>query len=64
MTSGGGSYKSVYKERDPTPEERRAQKLDNIIKKQNIKRAKEEKAAQDAADAIRLSSYTEGLNPY
>jgi len=64
MTSGGGSYKSVYKERELTPEERRSIELDNIIKKQNIKRAKEEKAAQDAADAIRLSSYTEGLNPY
>ena len=64
MGGGGGSYKSVYKERELTPEERRAIELDNIAKEGSQLRADEARAAQDAADAIRLSSYTEGLNPY
>jgi hypothetical protein len=64
MTSGGGSYKNVYKERELTPEERRSIELDNIAKESSQIRADEARAAQDAADATRLNSYTEGLNPY
>ena len=64
MGSSGGSFKSVYKEREKTPEERRADKLDLKIKKTNFQRAEEELEAQAAAAATRLDSYTEGLNPY
>jgi hypothetical protein len=64
MGGGGGSYKSVYKERELTPEERRSIELDNITRESSQLRADEARAAQEAADAAKLSSYTEGLNPY
>jgi hypothetical protein len=51
MGGGGGSYKSVYKERELTPEERRSIELDNITRESSQLRADEARAAQEAADA-------------
>ena len=64
MGSGGGRSKTVYKERQLTPEERRSIEIDNQIKLDGAGRAAEEYEAGQAAKAARTTSYTEGLNPY
>lgn len=64
MTSGGGSYKSVYKERELTPEERRAIELDNIAKEATQKRADDLAKQDELNKQLKETSYAEGLNPY
>ena len=64
MTGGGGSYKSVYKERELTPEERRSIELDNIAKENTQKRADDLLEQEELNNALKQTSYVEGLNPY